>query len=430
MTQIDTVIRSRRVVTPDGVAPAAVGLRGGRVAAVCAPHARLPARQEVDLGDTALLPGLVDPDVAVQAPGRPLRECYLRTAAEAVRGGVTSLAVAPSPAGPPLTGEAGLQEHLDAAGGVGPHVVLLGAVTDRSTPADLAELRSAGAAGFHCSLSDGGAPGGGPIGDVQLRKAMMEVAAMEAPLLVHAEDAGELAPFPADAPAPAAAARPARAERRGLERVIAAARVAGTRTHVSPFTAAECAAVLGAARAIGVALSAHTCPHYLCLPAEAVPEASPAFRCRPPLRSGANRDALWSALLGDADCPIRTIGSGHRPGTGVAAIAWTLPALWTAARRRGLDLAAVARWTSRNPADLLGLAGKGRIAPGADADLVAFDPDAAQTVPADDPGPYAGRGLTGRVERTWIGGRSVFPSPGAAPRARAAEFGGPLPTVS
>ncbi|MDA2807921.1 amidohydrolase family protein [Nocardiopsis suaedae] len=427
MPQLDTVIRSRRVVTPDGTAPAAVGLRGGRIAAVAPPGARLPAREEVDLGEAALLPGLVDPDVVVQAPGRPLRECYLRTAADAVRGGVTAVAVAPSPVGPPLTGEAGLQEHQSAAAGVLLHVALLGAVTDRSTPADLAELRSAGAAGFHCSLSDGGAPGGGPIGDAPLRKAMMEVAAMEAPLLVHAEDAGELDPAPPGGPAPAPAARPARAERRGLERVIAAARVAGTRTHVSPFTAAECAAVLGAARAIGVALSAHTCPHYLCLPVEAVPEGSPAFRCRPPLRSGANRDALWSALLSDADCPIRTIGSGHRPGTGVAAIGWTLPALWTAARRRGLDLAAVARWTSANPAELLGLADKGRIAPGAEADLVAFAPEAAQTVPGDDPGPYAGHTLTGRVERTWVGGRSVFPAPAAAPRARAAEHGGPLP---
>src|SRR5690606_39880940 len=81
------------------------------------------------------------------------------------------------------------------------------------------------------------------------------------------------------------------------------------------------------------------------------------------------------------------------------------------ARRRGLGLDRVARWTSAEPAALLGLAGKGRIAPGADADLVAFDTDAPHAVPADDPGPYAGRQLTGRIVGTWIAGRQVFPPP-------------------
>ncbi|MFW5417169.1 amidohydrolase family protein [Nocardiopsis sp. CNT-189] len=418
MPQIDTVIRSRRVVTAKGVIPASVGLRGGRIAAVCDHGAPLPGAAEIDLGGVALLPGLVDADVAVHAPGQPLREGYLETEAAAVRGGVTSIAVAPGggtgPRGAPtaITGEAALKAHQAAAAGIGVHVAFLGAVTDRSSSADLAELRSAGVAGFHCSLSDGGAESAAPIGDGQLLKTMVEAAAMGAPMLVHAEDPAELtAP---DSPGNGAllAARPPRAERRGLERVIAAMRVAGTRTHVTPFTAAECAALLGAARSIGAPLTAHTCPHYLCLPAEQVPDDAPAFRCRPPLRSAANRDALWSALLSDSDSAVRTIGSGHRPGTGVSAVSWTLPALWTAARRRGLGLDRVARWTSTEPAALLGLAGKGRIAPGADADLVAFDGDAPHAVPSGDPGPYAGRRLTGRVVGTWIAGRRVFPAPG------------------
>ncbi|WP_415840196.1 amidohydrolase family protein, partial [Nocardiopsis gilva] len=219
--------------------------------------------------------------------------------------------------------------------------------------------------------------------------------------------------------------RPPRAERRGLERVISAARVTGTRTHVSPFTAAECAALLAAARAIGVAVSAHTCPHYLCLPAETVPADSPAFHCRPPLRSGANRNALWSALLADGDSAVSTIGSGHRPGTGVAAIPWTLPALWTAASRRGRDLDDLVRWTATGPAEVAGMRWKGQVAAGYDADLVAFDTDAEQTVPDTDIGPYAGRVLTGRVERTWVAGTTVFPRPRQRPNSRRNAQGGP-----
>ena len=411
-SRFDWVIRTRRAVTPEGVAPAAVALRDGRIAAVADYAARLPARRETDLGSTALLPGLVDCDVAVHAPGQPLREGYAATASAALRGGVTSIAVAPGGPGPrgtatEITGEAALKEHLAAAAPAPVGFVHLGAVTGAGGPADLAELRSAGAAGFHCSLSDGGAGSASPIGDAALRKAMVEAAAMGAPILVHAEDPAELSVPDGPGNARLLASRPPRAERRGLERVIAAARVAGTRTHVTPFTAAECAALLDAARAIGVALSAHTCPHYLCLPAEQVPDDAPAFRCRPPLRSGANREALWSALL-SGDGAIRTIGSGHRPGTGVSSLPWTLPALWTAARRRGIGLDRIAEWTSAAPARLLGLKGKGVIAPGADADLAAFDPDAPDPVPGSDPGPYAGRTLTGRTLTTWVAGRAAY----------------------
>src|SRR5699024_446500 len=168
-------------------------------------------------------------------------------------------------------------------------IFFLGGVTQGTGPLELADLRAAGVVAFHCSLSDGGAPDMAALGEAQLRKAMVELAALETVLLVHTEDARELG-FPASAEQ-----RPPRAERRGLERVVAAARLAGTRTHVSSFTAAECAALLATAGSVGVNLTAQTCPHYLCLPAETLrPEV---HGCRPLLRSEANRKALWNTFL-------------------------------------------------------------------------------------------------------------------------------------
>ncbi|WP_393916671.1 amidohydrolase family protein [Halostreptopolyspora alba] len=175
------------------------------------------------------------------------------------------------------------------------------------------------------------------------------------------------------------------------------------RAHVTPFTAAECAALVTAARSLGVTVGAHTCPHYLCLPAEQAPPSAAGDQCRPPLRPAANRAALWDALLGEAPV-ITTVGSGHRAGTGITTLSMTLPALWTAAARRGRGLADLARWTSASPAELLGLDTKGAIVAGGDADLVAFCPDSQWRVPHDNGGPYAGRQLTGRVLRTWVGG--------------------------
>jgi allantoinase len=105
---------------------------------------------------------------------------------------------------------------------------------------------------------------------------------------------------------------------------------------------------------------------------------------------------------------------------GISSLQLGLPAVWTGARRRGCGLTDVVRWMATRPAALAGLPGKGVIAPGRDADLVAFDDTAEFTVdPADlhhrhPVTPYAGRTLTGVVRRTWLRGQEA----GAAPAGR------------
>ncbi len=191
--------------------------------------------------------------------------------------------------------------------------------------------------------------------------------------------------------------------------------------------------LLRQARADGVQVTAETCPHYLTLAAERIPDGGTAFKCCPPIRDEANRDALWEAL---AAGEFIAVVSDHSPSTpdlkllpehggsgdfaaawgGIASLQLGLPAVWTEARRRGRTLAEVVGWMSSGPARLVGLDGrKGAVAVGHDADLVAFDPDADFAVHAAElhhrnpVTPYAGRTLTGAVRTTWLRGRVVDP---------------------
>ena len=159
------------------------------------------------------------------------------------------------------------------------------------------------------------------------------------------------------------------------------------------------------------------------LSAADVPDGATQFKCCPPIRDDANRDALWQGLRdGVIDCVV----SDHspctpelkRPDTGDFADAWGgiaslqlgLPAVWTEARARGFALSDVARWMAQRPAALVGLHRKGAIEVGADADLAVFAPeeefvvDAARLEHRNPVTPYDGRRLTGVVRRTYLRG--------------------------
>jgi allantoinase len=240
------------------------------------------------------------------------------------------------------------------------------------------------------------------------------------------------------------ASRPPAAEDTAIARLLAAAGRHGARVHVLHLASASALPLIAAARADGVKVSAETCPHYLTFCAEEVPAGATEFKCCPPIRGAAHRDGLWDGL---ADGLIDAVVSDHSPCPpgmkqrdsgdfgaawgGISSLQLGLPAVWTQARQRGHSLADVARWMATGPAALAGVPGKGVIAPGYDADLVAFDDTASFTV---DPArlyhrhpvtPYAGRTLTGVVRRTWLRGQPPGPAPAGRLLARSADGLGP-----
>jgi allantoinase len=434
------------MVLPGGVTEAAVLVRDNRVEAIGGYDLRLDADRAVDLGNLPLLPGVVDSHVHVNEPGRTEWEGFASATRAALAGGVTTICDMPLNSSPVTTTVDALRAKIAAAAG---QCAVDVAFWGGAVPGNLSEfagLLDAGVVGFKCFLIDSGLPEFPPLSREELRSAMRVLAASGAPMIVHAEDPSQVTTPSGSSYDSFVASRPPVAERRAIETVISAAAFSGARAHIVHLAAGECAALVSSAKAAGIALSAETCPHYLFFAAEEVPAGHTEFKCCPPVRYAVNREALWRAL---GDGAIDGVVSDHSPCTpalkglthaggadgdfrtawgGISSLQLGLSVVWSVARRRGFSLADVSRWMSVFPASLAGLASKGRIAVGCDADLIAFDPDAswevrgAELLHKQPVTPYDGRTLTGRVTRVWLGGVEVTPAD--PPRGRLLARGG------
>ncbi|MFI6424391.1 allantoinase AllB [Promicromonospora sp. NPDC050880] len=372
-----------------------------------------PPPEVVALGDRVLLPGVVDTHVHVNEPGRTAWEGFASATRAARLGGVTTIVDMPLNSIPATTTVEALEikraaaEAVRARGELHCDVAFWGGAVPGNAD-HLEPLWDAGVLGFKCFLADSGVPEFPPLGPQELLDAMGRIAWFGGLLVVHAEDPAVLAAAP-HAPSRAYAdfllSRPDEAETAAVRTLLDAVRETGTRTHVLHVSSAKVLDLLAEAKAEGLPVTAETCHHYLTLAAEDVPDGDSAYKCCPPIRDRGNQDALWDGLReGILDCVV----SDHSPATaeekyrgaapgeadlqaawgGVAGLQPGFLVLADAARRRGVPLADVSRWTTAHTAALVGLdrgpRPKGVIAEGAAADLVVYDPDATTTFRAAD----------------------------------------------
>jgi allantoinase len=441
----DLVISGARVITPEGERPAAVVVEGGAVVDVLSPARAPRAGREINAGSAVVMPGVIDPHVHINQPGRTEWEGFETATRAAAAGGVTTLVDMPLNCLPVTTTARAVAQKQRAANGrclvdVG---TWGGVIPDNQ--GQLRPMLEAGVLGFKCFLVPSGIPEFPPVGEDVLRPAMAQLAELGAVLLVHAE-----LPGPIERAAKTArtgdprryarylASRPAEAELEAIDLVLSLAGDTGCRVHIVHLSAAAAVDRLRQARQAGVRVTVETCPHYLALSAQEIPDGATVFKCAPPIRDRVNQARLWEALRAGV---IDLVASDHSPCPpamkcsdsgdffqawgGIASLGLSLPVLWTAGRDRGFGPADLSRWLSEAPARLTGLAHrKGRIAPGFDADLVIFDPDARIRVESGKlhqrhpVTPYAGRDLLGQVTHTFVRGTRVFahgafPSPPA-----------------
>ncbi|TDW30190.1 allantoinase AllB [Cryobacterium psychrophilum] len=428
--EYDLVLRGHRIMTAAGVAPHEVGIRDGIIVAVEPLGAGLTGTTLIELADDeTLLPGLVDTHVHVNEPGRTEWEGFASATRAAVAGGVTTIIDMPLNSLPPtVTVDALNLKRSVAEDQVFCDVGFWGGAVPGNL-ADLHPLHDAGVFGFKCFLADSGVEEFAHLSVHEMDAALGEVASFDSVLIVHAEDAHAINQAP-----PAGgnrydtflASRPRAAENLAIAEVIEHARTTGARAHILHVSSSDALPIIADAKRDGVRLTVETCPHYLTLTAEEIPDGATAFKCCPPIREAANRELLWQGLLdGTIDCIV----SDHSPSTldlkdlerGDFAVAWGgvsslqlgLPLIWTEAHRRGIPLEQVVQWMSAAPAAIASLARKGLLAVGHHADLVIFAPedtfvvDVARLHHRNPITPYAGRTLSGVVRRTFLRGTEI-----------------------
>ena len=426
---------SRAIVTPDGVREGALLVEAGVVRGVCH-QSELPSNAVVeDVGRCALLPGLVDTHVHINEPGRTEWEGFTTATRAAAAGGFSTLVDMPLNCLPETTTVAALEQKRAAAAGKCQVDWMSwgGAVADNQE--HLAALAAAGVPGYKCFLIYPGCDGFTEINRAQLERALPAIARSGLPLLVHAELAGPIEDAVATLRgadwrryATYLASRPEAAELDAIDLLLELCEKYRFRLHIVHLSSAAALPRLRAAKQSGLPVTVETCPHYLCFAAEEIAEGATLFKCAPPIRSGANRDALWEGLR---DGTIDLIATDHSPCPpemkradlgrfdlawgGVASLSVAFAALHTEARLRGFTLVDLVRWMSTAPSHLAGIACKaGALAPGWPANFFAFDPHHSWTVTADDLytrhaiSPYVGRTFTGSVEATYLRGARIW----------------------
>ncbi len=419
-------IRSRRVVLPGGMAPASIRIRDGVIQGT----GPFQAAADEDVGELVIMPGLVDTHVHINEPGRTEWEGFFSATRAAAAGGITTIIDMPLNSIPATTSvDAFHQKTAAAQDQCWVDVGFWGGVVPGNS-AELQPLLHAGCFGFKCFLTPSGVDEFQYLQRTELRQGMIELSRMGACLLVHAE----LPEFIRCASGTGRAysdylnSRPKMAEDAAIELLLRLARETGCAIHIVHLSSTDSLPALCAARKQKLPVTVETCPHYLALRAEEIADGATEFKCAPPIREAANREALWDALRNGT---IDMIASDHSPSPpemkckatgdffaawgGIASLQLALPVVWTEAAAQGFAIDDIARWMASGPAKMAGLSGKkGSIAPGCDADLVLWNPVEEFMV---DPEvlhhrhkltPYAGRRLCGVVKKTYLRGQPVL----------------------
>ena len=400
----------------------------------------------VEMEGRWLLPGLVDCHVHFREPGLVRKEGYLTGSAGALHGGVTTVCEIQN--NPPLmeTGALLRQKIADLRGISRVDYAPYGSLTEAALPT-LHELKGLCPA-VKCFL--GCSTGAGGVKDEATMRALFQRAAeVGIKIVAHCED-NQIMDAAAAAQGEQASRhdflRPVEAEVQSIRDAIRVAGEVGAVLHVFHISTAEGGRLVAEARAAGQPVTGTTAPHYLIADAEeAAAMHENRFKVNPSIKSADNREGLRQLV---AQGLLEGVGTDHAPHpleekarpyakapSGFPSIDLLLPLMVAVADDcDAMSIEAAVASVTQLPADEFGLTQKGRLAIGADADLVLADPEARfvvdeSTLPSKSKwSPYHGRELRARPERVWLRGRMVHEH-GKEPAAPQGQPVGPAASV-
>ena len=430
-TACDLVVHGD-IVQPDGtiLRDGWMAITDGRITRVQTDP--LAGAETVDASGRLVLPGFVDAHVHTRSC---VDEGITATTRAAAAGGTTTIIDMPfDKPDRPVNSVERLHakiEDVDAEAIV--DVALYATFAPTGDLAVLEELARAGAAAFKVSTIEVDPVRFPRIPDGRLYEAFQVIAKTGRPVAAHQENqeivfaqADAFRARGATAPIDHALSRPPVAETEAAGRLLELACWTGAHLHMVHGTLPRTFDLIEWNRSQGVEATGETCLQYLLLTMDALRELGGRAKCNPPLRSAEAVEGLWARLQ---DGRIDIVTSDHSPYplhrketpdifeafAGLPGAETLGPLLYSEGVATGrIELGRFVDLVCSGPADVFGLTGKGRLAPGADADFVVFDPDRTWTV--DDAAthyavgwsPYHGRSVRGGVESTWVRGRCVY----------------------
>ncbi len=432
--KIDSAIKSKRVLTPDGFKEAIVLISDGKILEVVSSLSEDEGWGEVfDVGNSIVMPGIIDPHVHINEPGRTEWEGFDTATKAAAAGGITTMIEMPLNANPVTTTRNNFQIKLEAAKNK-LHVncgFWGGVVPDNLNEIEV--LLESGVFGLKAFLTHSGIDDFPNTNADQLRKALKILKKHNKPLLVHCEldaihdDIKHLDQNPKSYAA-YLVSRPKSWEDNAIKLMIDLCRETEAHVHIVHLSSAISIEQIKKAKHEGLPLTVETAPHYLFFNAEEIPNSATQYKCAPPIRERENNNQLWNALL---DGTIDFIATDHSPAPpelkeiesgnfkkawgGIAGLQFSLPVVWTKMKEKNIPFEKLLKWLCERPAQICKLdSSKGKIQKGFDADIIVWNPDEKFKVTESiiqhrhKITPYLNQELFGVVEQTYVNGKNVF----------------------
>lgn len=419
-------IYSNRCWLDGKLQPATICIEDGFISAIH--HHKIDGAE--DVGESILMPGLIDAHVHINEPGRTHWEGFDTATQAAAAGGITTIVDMPLNASPVTTNAKAFEEKLAASKNkLHVNVGFYGGLIPGNQD-DLESLMQAGVLGIKCFLTHSGIDEFPNVDEAQVDAAMPVIAKYGIPLLAHCElkdDAvNNLAAFPKSYVA-YLASRPRQWENNAIDLMIRLCRKHHCKTHIVHVSSSDALANIEHAKNEGLPLTAETCAHYIYFNAEDIPDGDCLYKCAPPIREKENNDQLKQALQkgvldfittdhSPAPPDIKELETGDlmKAWGGIAGLQFLLPAAWTVMKEI-ISIEKFIPLLTAQPAVFLQLdKRKGKLAVGYDADIIIWNPDDKFEVIAEDIlhryncSPYNGEQLFGTVQQTIVNGTTVF----------------------